>query len=196
MNMDSVTFRVNTSAEYFVRWLRELRPRIELGERGYLLLQQARLESDDHLVIPGAVTGSGAEPHSAEPLDLISLELTPLSPILLEIRATCLVPRYLGAYLELLGRIADRWRKAAPGMLSNPLSADFIRVRQQRKSRRKGGRPPLTPEELAERAEWVAEVEETSERRGISLRRACQLLGLGYATYRDWKRRISEAEKQ
>jgi hypothetical protein len=195
MNMDSVTFRVNTSADYFVRWLHTLRPPIELAEGGALLLQQARWEGDDRVVISGAVAGSGYQTETATPPDLIALELKPLSPILLEMRATCLVARYLGAFLELLGRIADRWPKAAPAMLNDPLTADYIRAQKRRKSRRKGGRPPLTPEELAERAEWVAEVEEMSERRGISLKRACQLMGLGYATYRDWKRRISEAEK-
>jgi hypothetical protein len=193
--MESVTFRVNTSLEYFVRWLQKLRPRIELVDGGRLLLKQARLEDDDRLVIPGAVAGPGDEPDTAVPLDLIALQLTTLSPTRLEIEATCLLPHYLDAYLELLGRIADRWPKAARALLDSPLTADYMRAQQRRKSRRKGGRPPLTPAELAERAEWVAQVEEMSERRGISPKRACQLLGLHYATYRLWKRRIAEAEQ-
>jgi hypothetical protein len=194
-NMDYVRFHVHTSVPYFERWLKKLRPPIELTDGGHLLLKEAHWLDTRRMVVAAAPAGSGDEPDAA-PFDLVALDLKPLSHTLLEVRATRLEARYLEAYLELLGRIADRWPRAAPEMLSQPVTADFIRARRERKSRRTGGRGPLNAAELAERAEWVERVEEMSERRDISLTRACQLLGLKYATYRLWKRKIAEAEQQ
>lgn len=57
----------------------------------------------------------------------------------------------------------------------------------------KGGRRPLTEEELEHRFGIVRKVQATADKLNITLDRACGREGIPYGTFRDWQRRMNNA---
>lgn len=57
---------------------------------------------------------------------------------------------------------------------------------------RRPGRPTLTPEERARRAEKVKQVLELAERERIKIQQACARLGVLYSNFKEWRKYMDE----